>query len=70
MIFFFNTINLKNSKTSGVGDLGGPLVIDNKLAGIGNYWMKHPWGKPSHLPNVFTEISAYRIWIDEIINSE
>lgn len=45
------------------GDSGGPLVVDNKLAGITSFVKEGCQSKP--LPNVFTEVSYYRQWIDE-----
>ena len=51
----------KGGKDACQGDSGGPLTIDGRLAGIVS------WGngcaRPG-LPGAYTEISAYRNWID------
>lgn len=45
------------------GDSGGPLVINGRLAGIVS------WGLGcSSYPGVYTEIAAYRKWIDKHVN--
>lgn len=46
------------------GDSGSPLVANGKAIGIAS-WSMNPCGKGS--PDVFTRISAYTEWIEEVI---
>ncbi|KAJ3654339.1 hypothetical protein Zmor_013533 [Zophobas morio] len=47
-----------------VGDSGGPLICENKLAGVVCFGEPCGTGKP----DTFTAISYYNDWIDSIIN--
>nr|XP_021325371.1 cathepsin G isoform X1 [Danio rerio] len=47
-------------------DSGGPLVCGDTAVGITSFGDPHLCNSPKH-PNVYTNISAYRPWIDGVI---
>lgn len=56
--------NNNENKSFCDGDSGGPMVVNNKLAGIVSLAVGCS-SKP--IPNIFTEVAYFRKWIDETI---
>uniref|UniRef100_A0A673K8M1 Complement factor D-like n=1 Tax=Sinocyclocheilus rhinocerous TaxID=307959 RepID=A0A673K8M1_9TELE len=50
------------------GDSGGPLVCGNTAAGVTSFGSRKLCNSPE-LPNVYTKISAYLPWIQQIIRN-
>ncbi|XP_060797385.1 mast cell protease 2-like [Neoarius graeffei] len=48
------------------GDSGGPLVCNGLAVGIVSFNYKNNCNYPN-FPNIYTEISAYKDWIDKVI---
>lgn len=54
--------------TSSHGDQGGPLFVDDKLAGVMSRWggsLRYEVGDFKRWPNIVTLVSYFRTWIDE-----
>ncbi|XP_051765795.1 granzyme B(G,H)-like [Ctenopharyngodon idella] len=50
------------------GDSGGPLVCGNTAVGVTAFSKKDHCNSPDH-PNVYTKISAYIQWIQEVVGN-
>uniref|UniRef100_A0A671UJP4 trypsin n=1 Tax=Sparus aurata TaxID=8175 RepID=A0A671UJP4_SPAAU len=50
------------------GDSGGPLVCNEVAAGVASYIGLHRGCRDDHFPNVYTDVSKFRPWIDQILS--
>lgn len=58
----------KNGKAGACyGDFGGPLVFNGSLYGIASKLMNKPCA--SGYPDIFTKVSYYKTWIENVMNS-
>ncbi|XP_075943432.1 trypsin-3-like [Anarhichas minor] len=48
------------------GDSGGPLVCNGKAVGVVSFNINNICKYPN-VPNVYTDVSKYRLWIDDIL---
>ncbi|TKS74455.1 Duodenase-1 [Collichthys lucidus] len=59
----------KTNKGFCQGDSGGPLVCNGKAVGIVSFNMGHNCNYPN-FPNVYTDISKYLPWIDNVLQQK
>lgn len=58
----------QKSSSSSQGDSGGPLVCKGIAVGVVSFNKKRNCDYPD-VPNVFTDISKYRLWINSILKN-
>lgn len=55
--------NVIGSKDSCTGDVGGPLVVGEELAGIVSWGLGCGW---LHRPRVYTNVAVFKDWVDDL----